>query len=593
MLAGGDAAPRRPSRRQDLTEVLAFVIVLVVGIAVTMNGTNYTVQLGTDIAMFVTLAYSWNVISGFTGYISFGQVAFFGFGAFATAVLIMHLNIPWYFAAPLAAVLSAALALPLGVIMLRLRGIYFALGMYGLVHIMTLIAAKWDFTGGGTGLVVPGELALNAVFFYMVGALVLAFALNWFMARSRFGLKAKAVRDDEEAAAAMGVPTVRVKVVAYVLSATLPALAGGLVVYNRSFIDSVSAFDPAIDLQTILFAIAGGMGTLWGPLIGGVVLQLIGEQLWANYPSIQLALFGVLIILILLFLPGGVVGLFNRFGVLRRAIVKAPERLPELPEIAEQLPHAGEGAPAGGAARDGKVLTVEGVGVNFGGVQALEGIDLEVTRGETLCIIGANGAGKTTLFNAITGMVEPSAGTITFDGNDVSKHTPHALARRGLGRTFQIPRPFETMTVWENLYLAALGGRASAHAEAQAEWVVHILHLEDIWLKPVLTLPVGHRRLVELGRALALQPELILLDEVMAGMSQEELERVREAIRSMASFGVGAVAGIEHVIRAIVDLADRIVVLDEGRKIAAGPPEEIMRHPEVVRAYLGEEMLTR
>lgn len=228
-----------------------------------------------------------------------------------------------------------------------------------------------------------------------------------------------------------------------------------------------------------------------------------------------------------------------------------------------------------------------GVGVSFGGVHALRDVDFTVRRGQTVFIIGANGAGKTTLFNAVTGVVPPSSGSIVFDGRPVHGVPAHQLARRGLARTFQIPRPFASMTVWENVYVAALGGRHRRQAREQAAWVVRVLGLEDIRFAASETLAVGHRRMVELGRALALGPSLVLLDEVMAGMSDEELERVRDAIRRMPSFGVDAVAGIEHVIKAIVDLADEIVVLDRGSRIIAGEPTEILRHPEVIRAYLG------
>ena len=238
------------------------------------------------------------------------------------------------------------------------------------------------------------------------------------------------------------------------------------------------------------------------------------------------------------------------------------------------------------------VVDFEGLSKAFGDRVLIDDLTFKLPPGGIVGVIGANGAGKTTLFNAVTGMVKPSHGEIVFNGKAITDQPPHRLAGLGLARTFQIPRPFESMTVWENILLAAYGGRCSHDAVSQAAWVVRTLDLEDLWLQPVVTLPAGHRRLIELGRALALQPDLILLDEVMAGMAQEELERVRGTIRAMASHGVGAVAGVEHVIRAIVDLADRIVVLDEGRLIASGPPDTILRDPEVVRAYLGGELPT-
>jgi branched-chain amino acid transport system permease protein len=409
-----------------------------------------------------------------------------------------------------------------------------------------------------------------------------AFGMNAFMARSTFGLRAMAVRDDEPVAAAMGVATTRVKVIAFAMSAALPGVAGGVVAYNRAFIDTSTVFTSTYDLQVIVFVLAGGIGTLWGPLVGALGLTVLGDQLATTLPDWQLALFGLLVILITIFLPGGIVSLFNRQGLLRREIVRGPHRLPDRDDLESRLAAAADET---SQARD--LLVCTGVDVQFGGVHALRGVDFTVRSGETLFIIGANGAGKTTLFNTITGLVAPTAGTITFDGTPVQSLSQHQLARRGVGRTFQIPRPFESMTVWENILVAALGGRRHAVAVDQAAWVVRVLGLEDICFAAAETLPVGHRRMVELARALALQPRLILLDEVMAGMSDAELERVRAAIRAMPSFGVEAVAGIEHVIKAIVDLSTEIVVMDRGTRILSGEPREILRHPEVIRAYLG------
>ncbi|RBY79892.1 hypothetical protein DQ238_09735 [Geodermatophilus sp. TF02-6] len=584
--SAGSTGGRLPSTRSDVVQVLVLVAVVGAFLAWGLLGTPARNQLAIDVAMFVALAYAWNIISGFTGYVSFGQVVFFGIGGFVTAELIIHLQVPWFLATVLGGLAGALLAVPIGWVMLRLQGIYFALGMFGLAFVVSLLLSQWEFTGGSTGLVVPGVIAQQEVLLGVTGVAVLAFLMNAFLARSPFGLRAMAVRDDEQVAEAMGVPTTRTKVLAFTLSAVFPALVGGMVAYNRAYIDTSTMFNPAIDLQVIVLVLAGGIGTLWGPLIGAVLLTLVSHELATALPDHQLALFGALVILVTIFLPGGLVSLANRFGWLRREIVRGPAELPPEDELERALAAAHAPRDADRPAGE-ELLVASGVGVTFGGVQALRDVDFTVRRGETVFIIGANGAGKTTLFNAITGMVRTSAGTISFDGLPVQGVRAHVLARRGLARTFQIPRPFGSMTVWENVYLAALGGRHRRQAHAQAAWVVQVLGLQDIRFAASDTLAVGHRRMVELARALALGPSLILLDEVMAGMSDDELERVREAIRRMPSFGVDAVAGIEHVIKAIVDLADEIVVMDRGSRIISGEPNEILRHPEVIRAYLG------
>jgi branched-chain amino acid transport system permease protein len=581
---GRHTGGRLPSTRSDAVQLLVLAGLVAAFLAWGLLGPVARNQLAIDVAMFVALAYAWNIISGFTGYISFGQVVFFGLGGFATALLIIHFDVPWFLAAILGGLGGALVALPIGWIMLRLQGIYFALGMFGLAYVVSLLLSQWELTGGSTGLVVPGVIAQKPVLLGVTGVAVLAFLFNAFMARSPFGLRAMAVRDDEQVAEAMGVATTRVKVIAFAFSALFPALVGGMVAYNRAYIDTSTMFHSAIDLQVIVLVLAGGIGTLWGPLIGAVLLTLVSHELATALPDWQLALFGALVILVTIFLPGGLVSLVNRFGWLRREIVRGPAELPPEDELERTLAAAHTHREAG---RSDELLVAKGVGVTFGGVQALKDVDFTVRRGETVFIIGANGAGKTTLFNAVTGLVRSSSGSILFDGRPVQGVKAHVLARRGLARTFQIPRPFGSMTVWENVYVSALGGRHRRQAHAQAAWVVRVLGLEDIRFAASDTLAVGHRRMVELGRALALGPSLILLDEVMAGMSDDELERVREAIRRMPSFGVDAVAGIEHVIKAIVDLADEIVVMDRGSRIISGEPNEILRHPEVIRAYLG------
>ncbi|HUI96016.1 MAG TPA: branched-chain amino acid ABC transporter ATP-binding protein/permease [Xanthobacteraceae bacterium] len=567
---------RKPSRLPTPGIIITALCALAIALAVPIFGNAYALQLATDTLMTVVLAYSWNLISGFTGYLSFGQVTFFGLGAYVTALLVLHTPIPWYAAAPIAGGVCAVAALALGAVMLRLRGILFALGMAGLARILAVAFADWNFAGDSVGLTLPAELTPIAVYAGMTLLALAAFGLNLYFSRAGLGLDAMAIRDDEDAAAALGVATTRVKVIAFVLSAILPAIAGGLVAWNRSYLDPPSAFDPTIDLQTVVFVLFGGIGTLWGPLIGAVTLSLVGEEFLVHFPEIELALFGGLVIVLVLVFPGGLVGLANRFGWLQRRASLAPPALPAGAPPAADPPTA-----------DGAVLAVENLTVRFGGVVAVDDVSFAIGRREIVSIIGANGAGKTTLFNAMTGFVTPSAGEVRYLGRPIGHVATFRRARAGIARTFQIPRLMESLTVWENVVLASRHGKQADRAVDHAAWTLRITGLDALWLARAETLSPGRRRQLELARALALEPTIVLLDEVMAGMTRQEQEVIRSVVRRLPAFGVSAVA-VEHVIAAIRDLSDRMVVLDFGRKIAEGAPDAVLCDPAVVKAYLGE-----
>ncbi|HVV39642.1 MAG TPA: branched-chain amino acid ABC transporter ATP-binding protein/permease [Nitrobacter sp.] len=552
---------------------------LAAAISIPAFGSEYTVQLATDILGFVALGYSWNLISGFAGYISFGQVSFFGLGAYTTAVLVNHFDIPWYVAVCCGGVVTAIVAAIFGPIMLRLRGILFALGMLGLARILTVVFSDWDYAGGAAGTTLPPQLNPSAVYIGMVLTALCAFAVNAYFARSGFGLDAMSVREDEDAAGALGVPTNKVKVITFILSAVFPGLVGGLIAWNRSYLDPASAFDPTLDLQTIVFTLFGGIGTLWGPLIGTSVLMLIGEQLLIHFSSLKLALYGAVVIATVLMFPGGLVSLLNRFGFLKRKLILAPSELPQGSVPAAIDPGLDAGA---------SLLEVRDLSVRFGGLLALDNVSFKLRQGETLSIIGANGAGKTTLFNAITGFVPPSSGEILFRGGSVSALPVISRVRLGMARTFQIPRLLSELSVWENVVLAARHGRQKHQPVEHAAWVLRTVGLDEMWLEPVARLTPGRQRELELARVLALQPDLVFLDEVMAGMTKEEQERVRGIIRRMSDFGVVGIVCVEHVIAAIADLSDRMLVLDFGRKIADSSPAEVLNDPVVIKAYLGE-----
>ncbi len=570
------SSPLLRPRAVDPRGALAALVTAAVLVAIPVFGSAYALQFATDILTFIVLAFGWNLISGFTGYLSFGQVSFYGLGAYTMGLLVRDTAIPWPLAVCAAGVLGAIAAAVLGPIMLRLRGILFALGMFGLARILSVAFSDFAYAGGGNGMTLPAELTPVAVYAFMAAIAIVGFAANTWFARSGFGLDTMALREDEEAAGALGIHTTKVKVIAYIISAVLPALAGALVAWNRSYIDPPSAFDPTIDLQTVVFVLFGGIGTVWGPLLGSLVLMVIDEQFLVHFPALALLLFGLVVIVTVLLFPGGLVSLANRRGWLTRKVVMAPAALP-----------AGGPPETLHAQAIGPVLEVRDLLVRFGGLVALDNVSFTVQRGETLSIIGANGAGKTTLFNTITGFVTPTAGDIRFLGQSMTALPAWRRAQLGMARSFQIPRVMAALTVWENVVVAARHGRQSHRAVAHAAWVIRTVGFAEMWHEPVSRLPPGHQRLLEFARVLALNPELVMLDEVMAGMSREEQEEVRRVIRELKGYGVAAVACVEHVIAAIADLSDRMVVLDFGRKIADDTPDRVLTDPAVVQAYLG------
>lgn len=577
-------------RATPLSAIVLACVLCGAAVVVPVYGSAYSIQFATDIIQAVILAYSWNLLAGYTGYLSFGHVAFFGIGAYATAMLVMYTPVPWYVSVFIGGAAAVAVAVLVGPIMLRLRGILFALGMLGLARIMETIFTDWQFPGGAAGTVISGELTPVAVYGLMLFTGVAAFAANLFIVKSGFGLDAMSVREDEDAALAMGVPTNRVKTLVFALSALFPAIAGGLVAWNRSYIDPPSAFDPTMDLLTIVFVLFGGIGTLWGPLIGASVLMAVAEVLLVKVPAIKLALYGLIVIGVVLRLPGGLVSLINRLGGhLVRKPVLVPDAFPS--DIEGLMP---SGAVGGGVPDDASagervpVLQVRDVTVRFGGHVAVDKVSFDVGEGEILCVIGANGAGKTTLFNAITGAVPTTEGWISLFGKDITAVPLYGRVHMGIARTFQIPRLLGDLTVWENVLVAARHGRQAHRAVEYSASVMRILGLESLKLERAGMLSPGRQRELEIARVLAVQPDVVLLDEVMAGMTRDEQETVRNVIRRFPELGVHAVICVEHVIAAVADLSDRMLVLDFGRKIAHDVPDKVLNDPAVVRSYLGD-----
>ena len=278
-------------------------------------GSDYAVSFSIQLLIFLVLAYSWNLIGGYAGYTHFGQVSFFGIGAYAGSLLISHWGVAWYLAALVAALAGAIVAIPLGGAMLRLKGPFFAIGMFGLVRVLEAFALGFDsITQGGTGIYLKPLSDLRPLYYAVAAVAAIMVFLTWKLDNSRLGLKLLAIREDENAAEALGIPTTRLKICTFVASAIAPAAMGSLYAVYLGFMDPPTAFAPNIELTTIAMVLLGGMGTVLGPLAGAVALSVVNEVLWANYPQVYLASVGVIVLLAVLFTPRGLVNLGIKGG---------------------------------------------------------------------------------------------------------------------------------------------------------------------------------------------------------------------------------------------------------------------------------------
>ena len=295
---------------------LALGVAIALALWVAIWGNDYALTFTIQLFVFVVLAYAWNIIGGYTGYSHFGQMSFFGIGSYVGMLLMLHLKWHWAVAALAAGGVGLLLAVPLGIIMLRLKGPFFAISLFGLTRVFEAVAFEWSgFTGGGTGLYLP-PLTGQTWLYAALGALALTMlGLTWWIDNSRFGLQLQAIRDDEGAAEALGIRTTRLKVTAFALSATPAAVCGALFATHLAFIDPPTAFAPVMEVTTIAMVLLGGLGTVLGPAIGAVVFAFLNELLWTRFPDLYYGLVGVVVIGCVLFMPRGVVSLLVRWGL--------------------------------------------------------------------------------------------------------------------------------------------------------------------------------------------------------------------------------------------------------------------------------------
>ncbi|HLA21297.1 MAG TPA: branched-chain amino acid ABC transporter ATP-binding protein/permease [Pseudolabrys sp.] len=566
---------------------LAAAIAIVAALAaVPLVASGYHLALGISLLYLTVLATAWALFSGPTHYISLATAAFFGIGAYTTAVLTDFL--PWPLVLLAAAAVGIAVALIVGLSTLRLSGIYFVIFSFGLAELIRQLVTWYEVNiHGSVGRYIFAETTSEGIYWRLLIMIVLVLGANWLIRHSRLGLAVRVIGQDEIVARHCGIDTTRAKLALFALSAAFMTVTGAIMAPRWTYIDPVIAFNPVLSFEVVIMALFGGAGTLFGPLLGAVPLVLLFELLTANFPNYFSILLGLVFVLIVYALPHGVIGLLEaKLPPLRRAAL-----VTGMSSLAEKImglvwSRAAERSSAGEA----PVLQLDNVRKAFGGLVAVDGLSFELHRGEILGLIGPNGSGKTTALNLISGAIAPDSGDIKLEGRPITMLAAHRIAQRGVARTFQLVRVLGASTCLENV-IAGLAFHApllwGPQADVQARALLGRVGLTDKMDTPAGQLTYIDQKRLELARALALSPDVLLLDEWLAGLNPSELQVGIALVKMLREEGLTIVV-VEHVMDAIRSLCDRCVVMNTGRKIAEGPPAAVLADREVIRAYLGD-----
>jgi ABC-type branched-subunit amino acid transport system ATPase component/ABC-type branched-subunit amino acid transport system permease subunit len=576
-----------------------------------LTSNTYYLYVAISIGLLTIVTAGLNVLVGFTGQTSLGHAGLYAFGAYTAALCVTRAGMSEWAAVALAIAVTSIVGAAVAAAALRVSGPYLAMVTIAFGLIVEGVLIEWgSVTGGPGGIFNIPKPALRAHYWTVMLAAALALWLTANLRRSAWGRAFLAVKSSEVAAESLGLSSYYVRIIAFTVSAAFAGAAGALFTFLNGYI-SPDSFTLQTSIVFMLALLFGGLGRIAGPVAGSLALTILPELL-TSLLDYRLILYGTLLLVSIYWLPEGVIGALSRgrrprssphLGEEGRRKLSDPPRPIGTGKVLDPLPHINPLPHRGRGQGEGALLIANGVSLSFGGISALADVSLTVDRRSIHAVIGPNGAGKTSFLNVLSGFYAPAAGEITLDGRSTVGLTPYALARAGIARTFQTAQVFGGLSAWENVAVGVAGPRlgsvlgalsgmprgrireAAIHARGQS--LLEALGLAAVAAEPAEALAAGLRRRLEIARALATDPLLLMLDEPAAGLSPAEIAALDEQLTGLREHGGPAVILVEHHMDLVMAVSDRITVLDYGRVIAAGTPEAVRRDPSVIEAYLG------
>lgn len=593
--------------RQQPSILLLFLLLLLVP----FSGSRYLIYVISLVSVLSVAAVGLDILMGYCGQVCFGQAGFVAVGAYATAFLVNQ-GFSYWMSLPIGGILAALSGLIIGLPALRIRGHYLALATMSFAYIIHLVLIHWEgVTGGPRGLLAsrpnwPLSFEDDRYFYFFILIIAIPFfitARN--IVKSRYGRTFIAIQKDEIISKSMGINLTRFKTLAFVICSFYGGIAGGLYGPLIGFLDPLS-FTILDSAYYIMMIVLGGRGTVFGAVIGAAFFTIVPEILREAKKWQELS-FGLIFICFLIFMPDGVMGFLKKVGPFLTEQMRFPrllsrERRWEAVKLQPSDPSSFSNNPSD---ESGFLLQMRNISISFGGLQALNRVSFGIRMGEIFSLIGPNGAGKTTTLNIITRLYKPANGSVTFRGQELLKVRADQVIDKRISRTFQNVGLFPGLTALENVMVglhsfkgagfltALLGLRASNEDEsrirAQATEALRLVNLENQAPQMATDLPYGQQKLVGLARALVSRPLLLILDEPASGLSPIEVEKLKGLIQRLRDRQGVTILLVEHDMRVVMEISNRITVLNFGEKIAEGKPEEVRDNPRVVEAYLGEE----